>query len=112
MGRDRVWLYVRLWAGRIFNLAGMPGIVRNCNYEASICQASISVRTGQLFTVVRVNGLDVYFHRLTGTIDGVGFSPAFDCKLASTQQSIDFGAPPAVPAPQQVQTEIRSGDSG
>ena len=34
--------------------------------------ASVSVRCGPLFTVVTVNGINVYFYRLTGGIDGVG----------------------------------------
>jgi hypothetical protein len=109
--RDRAWLYVRLLAGRLFNLAGVPGTVRDCDYDGSICQASISVRVGELFTKVRVNGLDVYFHRLTGKIDGIGFSPTFDCKLVSAQQSVDFGEPPAAPVPPQVQIENQSANS-
>jgi len=42
------------------------------------------VLVGPLFSVVSVNGLDVYFHRLTGKIDGVGFGPARDCKSDET----------------------------
>lgn len=102
--RDRAWLFVRLWAGRIFNWAGIPGLVRDCDYEASICKATISVRMGPLFTVVRVNGLDVYFHRLTGEIDGVGFSQTSDCTRGVAKQLLGFGEPPAVP-PIQAQTE-------
>ncbi len=87
-------VYVRLLAGRLFNLLGVPGVVRNCDYEATNCKAAVSVRVGQLFTLVRVNGLDVYFHRLTGNIDGVRFSPTSDCRLDQNRQSSDFGAPP------------------
>ena len=106
MRRDRAWLYVRLWVGRLFNLAGMPGIVRNCDYEASICQGSVSVRVGPLFTVVQVNGLDVYFHRLTGKIDGMGFSLVSGCKPESTPQLADFGELPVDSQPQlQRQTQ-------
>ncbi len=73
--------------GRLLNLAGAPGFVRDCDYDASACQATVSVKTGQLFTVVRVNGMDVYFNRLTGTIDGIGFNPAFDCTLIRAEGS-------------------------
>jgi len=107
--RDRARLFLRLWAGRLFDLAGIPGLVRDCDYEASICKARISVRRGQYFTVIRVNGLDVYFHRLTGKIDGIGFSPAFDCTEALERESTDFGVPSAVPPQQQAQTGIQSG---
>jgi hypothetical protein len=44
----------------------------------------VRVHLGPLFSVVSVNGLDVYFHRLTGRIDGVGFSPAGDCRSDET----------------------------
>lgn len=79
----------------MFNLAGVPGLVRDCDYDGTSCKARISVRVGQLFTVVRVNGLDVYFHRLTGSIDGIGLSPTFDCMGDAKKESIDLGVPPA-----------------
>jgi len=65
-------LRIRLVLGTIFNLAGVPGLVRNCEYEAGAMDARISVRVREMYTVVHVNGLDIYFHRLTGKIDGVG----------------------------------------
>ena len=40
--------------------------------------------TTPLFTVVTVNGVDVYFYRLTGGIDGIGFNLNAHCKPAST----------------------------
>jgi hypothetical protein len=82
-----VWLYCRLWVGRILGLAGFPGFVRNSEYDTSICKAHVSVRVGPLFTVVSVNGLDVYFHRMTGKIDGVGFTQASDCTVEQTARS-------------------------
>ena len=77
-------LSLRVLAGKLYNLAGVPGLVRDCDYSASICEARIKVRAEKLFTVITVNGLDIFFHRLTGKIDGVGFSPPADCKLDST----------------------------
>jgi len=38
----------------------------------------VSVRSTNLFTVVVVNGVQVYFYRLSGHIDGVGFTPSSD----------------------------------
>ena len=64
----------RVLAGKIYNLAGVPGIVRECDYKASVDDARIQVRAKELFTIISVNGLDIYFHRLTGKIDGVGLS--------------------------------------
>ena len=79
-------LSLREWTGRLLNLAGVPGLVRDCDYYAGICDAHIKVRRGDLFTVVSVNGLDIYFHRLSGAIDGVGLSPASDCTPVSAQE--------------------------
>ncbi len=69
---SRVRIYVRLFFGNLFNLAGIPGLVQECNYSGSSAKAEITVRHGGLFTIISVNGLDIYFHRLTGAIDGVG----------------------------------------
>jgi hypothetical protein len=68
------WIRLRLrWVlGTIFNLAGVPGLVRECDYEAGALDARISVRVREMYTVIHINGFDVYFHRLTGKIDGVG----------------------------------------
>jgi hypothetical protein len=65
-------LGLRVLAGKLYNLAGVPGIVRDCDYAATAHDVRIQVKAGDLFTVVTVNGLDIYFHRLTGGIDGVG----------------------------------------
>jgi len=67
-------LRLRVLAGKLYNLAGVPGIVRDCDYNANVCDARIQVRAREMFTIITVNGLDIYFHRLTGKIDGVGLS--------------------------------------
>jgi hypothetical protein len=93
--RSWIRLRARVLLGKLYNLAGVPGLVRNCEYDAGITRAHVSVRVGDLFTVVRVNGLDIYFHRLTGAIDGVGFSPASDCTMASTGELAHLAEQPA-----------------
>jgi hypothetical protein len=70
LSRLRIW--ARLFFGEVFNLAGVPGLVRECRYGSTATTAEITVKHGRLFTVISVNGLDIYFHRLTGSIDGVG----------------------------------------
>lgn len=52
------------------NLLGWPCVVRPCEYSSKL--ASVSVKCTNLFTVVTVNGVQVYFQRGTGTLDGVG----------------------------------------
>jgi hypothetical protein len=69
---SRVRLTIRVFFGKVFSLAGIPGLVRECTYSAGVTNAEISVKVKDLFTVVSVNGMDIYFHRLTGAIDGVG----------------------------------------
>src|SRR5258708_216887 len=63
--------YGRRLIGALANLAGLPGFVRECDYQASACRARVVVRTGPTYTTVTVNGLDIYFRRLTGAIDGL-----------------------------------------
>ncbi len=65
---------VRLWAGRLLAVLRLPGIIVPQSYEAEITRARVSVHLSPLFSVVSANGLDIYFHRLPGRIDGVGFS--------------------------------------
>ena len=71
-------LRIRLALGMVFNLAGVPGLVRDCDYVAGVTDATVKVRVRDLFTIITVNGLEIYFHRLTGSIDGVGVT--CDCK--------------------------------
>ena len=75
----RAWLAVtliRFTAGRLLNAIGVPGVVQPGTYESGVGPTSVCITVGPLFTVVSVNGIDVYIHRLTGAIDGVGLSVA------------------------------------
>jgi hypothetical protein len=86
-----VRLRLRLLAGKLCNLAGVPGIVRDCDYNATAHNVRVKVNAGELFTIITVNGLDVYFHRLTGVIDGIGFGPAFsNLQPGEAQPSVEF----------------------
>jgi hypothetical protein len=58
--------------GRALNTLGAPGFVRSGAYESKHTGARVRVNCGELFTVISVNGTDVYFDRLRGRIDGVG----------------------------------------
>jgi len=73
-----MWMLIRRWLGRLLVMLRLPGIIVTQSYDATITRAKVRVHLGPLFSVVSVNGLDVYFHRLTGKIDGVGFSPGSD----------------------------------
>lgn len=68
------WLKWLRFCGTVANLAGVPGIVRECDYHSEAIGATVRVRKTPGYTIITVNGVDVYFHRLTGGIDGVGTS--------------------------------------
>ena len=75
------------WLGNLLNAVGAPGFLRDTEFRSRTFGTHVRVKRGQLFTVVSVNGLDVYFGRFSGTVDGVGFSPASGCTPVITSQS-------------------------
>lgn len=93
------WLRLRLrvLAGKLYELAGVPGIVRDCDYTATVCDARIRVRARELFTIITVNGLDIYFHRLTGGIDGVGLGAPPNFRADQVLQSDQLPDPSSYP---------------
>ena len=80
------WLTLVGWLGRLVNLAGMPGIVRECKYESTATSTTVTVRRTALYTIITVNAVDVYFYRLTGGIDGVGITQASCCTTEPVQE--------------------------
>jgi hypothetical protein len=60
--------------GKVFNLFGLPGFARRGSYRAPVSGISVRVEKSDLFTVVSVDGVDVYLHRITGEIGGVGLN--------------------------------------
>ncbi len=61
-------------AGRLLNALSVPGFVSEADYRSERLGTHVRVRCGDRFTVVSVNGIEVYFCRLSGRIDGVGAS--------------------------------------
>jgi hypothetical protein len=62
--------------------------VQDVDYRSQAFGTEVSVKRGNLYTVVSVNGVEVYFNRFSGKIDGVGFSQASRYKAASAQESV------------------------
>jgi hypothetical protein len=93
------WSTVKFWFGKLLNLAGYPGLVRECEYHSRALNAVVKARKLELFTIVTVNGLDVYFNRFTGTIDGVGANPTSRCSSDASPESIDPDGLSATPHP-------------
>jgi hypothetical protein len=79
------------WAGRILNLAGVPGYVRAGNHQSEF--GSVQVRVSPLYTVITVNGVDVFFYRLTGGIDGVGVSQTSNYTMAAPRSAVAVADP-------------------
>ncbi len=88
-------VHLKIILGQLLNAFRIPGLIAECDYEAGICKANIKVRYGPLFTIISVNGLDIYFRRLTGQIGGVGFNQISDCKSAAIPKLVDFVAEPS-----------------
>lgn len=63
------WLRLVGW---LANAAGMPCVVREGHFDSAAMGVSVRVRASSLYTIVSVNGVDVYFYRLSGAFDGVG----------------------------------------
>jgi|SRR5579863_1550039 len=80
------WSNIKFWLGRVANLAGYPAIVRPCEYEGPLGK-KVSVKVHELYTIISIGGVDVYFNRLSGRIDGTGFIQAAGCSLGSIPES-------------------------
>jgi hypothetical protein len=96
-------LKLEFLTGRLVNWLGWPGFVQECDYRASAANVRVKVRKSPLYTVVTVNGMDVYFGRLTGRIDGIGLTPTSDYKAAETRLSGRLGETPAA-APREARS--------
>lgn len=74
---DRIRTRWLIACGVLANRVGWPLIVRPAEYSSTL-GVKVSVRRSEMFTVVTVNGIQVFFRRLTGRIDGVGLAPSAD----------------------------------
>ena len=73
------------WLGALMNAIGTPGFIRDTDYRSRTFGTRVRVRCGNLFTVISINGIDVYVCRFTGTIHGIG--QASSCMPAATRAS-------------------------
>lgn len=94
-----MWAALRLgwlsfWGG-VANRAGYPGLVRAGRWRSEHLEVDVTVRTSRLFTVVTVNGVDVYFYRLSGGYDGIGASCRARCRGWDAPRPVDSAWPDA-----------------
>jgi len=68
-----IWTWIVGALGRVLNSLRVPGFVREGRYKSRLGER-IRVRVSPLFTVINVRGLNVFFDRLTGRVDGVSLS--------------------------------------
>lgn len=71
-------LRIKELLGWLWNLAGIPPMIETVDH-IGIGSKLVSVRVGRLFTIVSVDGYDLYFTRLTGKFDGTGSGNADIC---------------------------------
>jgi hypothetical protein len=69
------------YLGALLHRIGMPGWVKEGDYVSPSFGTTVSVRVSPLYTRVSIDGTEVFFDRVTGRIDGIGFSRGVDCKL-------------------------------
>ncbi len=58
--------------GRILQWLRIPGFVRPFKYRDETGDMELGVRTSPRYTVVSINGKELFFRRETGTFDGSG----------------------------------------
>lgn len=85
--------------GRLINWLGWPGFVQEGTFRSSkVADVEVRVRNTRLYTVVSVNGVDVYFDRLTGRIDGTGVTATSGSRWGLTARlthpAVLHGSPP------------------
>jgi hypothetical protein len=73
--------------GMLINWLGWPGFVQETEYRAKSADVAVRVKRSRRYTTVTVNGVDVYFDRLTGRIDGTGISATSGSRWGVTPRS-------------------------
>ena len=68
---NRLHLAFLIGIGKLFNLAGVPPMVCECE-TIGIGGVPIKVKVSDLYTIISVGGYDLFFTRLTGRWDGTG----------------------------------------
>ena len=62
---------LRRGLGRPANWIGLPGVVAPTTIDDAFA-GKVEIRTSPYFTVISINGRDLYFRRWSGKFDGTG----------------------------------------
>jgi len=63
---------MKIFFGKIFEKLRLPGILKPFHYSNGQNDIQVSLRTSAQYSILTVNGLEMYFHRESGRFDGVG----------------------------------------
>jgi hypothetical protein len=74
-------------------------------FRPALAAISVSVRVRHYFTIININGVEIYFYRFTDKRDGTGFSLVSGCKPgAALEQALLDAEPAAIPALSQTES--------
>ena len=60
--------------GKLFELLGIPAVIQPFSYRAG--GQDLQLRTSERYAILSVNGVDIYFLRENGKLDGYGINHA------------------------------------
>ena len=63
---------MRTVTGRLLGRLGVPGAIRPVEINDQVTGLTIKVTVSPRFTMIKIDGRDFYFERLTGRFDGTG----------------------------------------
>jgi len=58
--------------GRVLQVFKAPGFVRPMEYSGEYTDQSLKIRTSPRYTILTINGLELFFLRESGRFDGIG----------------------------------------
>ena len=82
-------MYVLGW---VWERLKVPPMVERVDLDAETCGVNLSIRTSPRYTILTIDGRELFFERETGRYDGFG-GMQFDA--ASCRRAGDFGSSPS-----------------
>jgi len=77
--------------GSIMNRLGVPPMVERVELDAETCGVNLSVRTSPRYTILTIDGHELFFERETGRYDGFG---GMQLDAASCTRAAGYGSSP------------------
>lgn len=71
--RGQIWKWRTInFVATLLNKMGLPGFVTPISFDDELTGQTINIRISDYFTIISIDGRDLYFHRLNGKFDGTG----------------------------------------